>query len=119
MNVIRSGEMPKEKLTGSLFTGPVTATSVCGDEKGQFSLAYIAFPAGVRNKLHTHTTDQVLIVTEGTGIVATEREEFMVETGDAVLIPAGERHRHGAAATTPMTHLVITGADSQLEQLEQ
>jgi len=39
--------------------------------------------------------------------VPTEQEEVRIEPGDVVLIPAGERHWHGAAAGMDMTHLAI------------
>jgi len=68
------------------------------------------FRNGARNKLHTHTTDQILIVTAGEGIVATEHEERAVRAGDVAYIPAGERHWHGAKAGMDMTHLAILGA---------
>ena len=46
--------------------------------------------------MHRHTSDQILIITEGTGVVATPDEEKTVSAGDVVLIPANEDHWHGA-----------------------
>jgi quercetin dioxygenase-like cupin family protein len=54
--------------------------------------AIVIFPPGARNKIHTHSREQVLFVTEGRGIVATENEEVEVTKGDIILIPAYEKH---------------------------
>jgi hypothetical protein len=61
---------------------------------------------------HTHNCDQVLIVTSGSGMVATEHERREINIGDVVHIKAGERHWHGAKADTTMGHITITGASS-------
>ena len=58
---------------------------------------------------HTHPAGQILIVTAGRGWVQSKggpREE--VTPGDAVWFPAGEKHWHGATATTAMTHIAVT-----------
>jgi quercetin dioxygenase-like cupin family protein len=68
------------------------------------------FRDGARNRLHTHTTDQILIVTAGEGIVATEHEERTVRAGDVAYIPAGERHWHGAKPGMDMTHFAVLGS---------
>ena len=60
-----------------------------------------------------HNCDQVLIVTSGSGMVATEHERREINVGDVVHIKAGERHWHGAKADTTMGHITITLAGSQ------
>ena len=57
-----------------------------------FMAAIVTFPPGARNKIHTQSREQVLFVTEGRGIVATENEEVKVTKGDIILIPAYEKH---------------------------
>jgi quercetin dioxygenase-like cupin family protein len=99
-----------------LFTGR-TSMRTAADE-GQFRVAYVTFFDGVRNKLHTHSTDQVLIITEGKGLVETEGERVELDEGDVVVCPAGEKHWHGAAPGSTMTHITITGAGVKTEQLE-
>lgn len=93
-----------------IFIGAVDAQSVIGDEARDLRLTEVTFKDGARNKLHTHTTDQILIVTAGEGIIATEHEQRDIRTGDVVHIPAGERHWHGAKAGADMTHLAVLGA---------
>ena len=63
--------------------------------------------------------DQILIVTEGTGVVATDTEERTVSAGDVILIPAGENHWHGAPGDTPMAHITVQTKDSKTTQHEQ
>jgi quercetin dioxygenase-like cupin family protein len=67
----------------------------------------VSFPSGARNKWHTHSTQQVLFVTSGRGIIATNDGETEITTGDTVTIEPGERHWHGAAPGEDMTHLSI------------
>jgi mannose-6-phosphate isomerase-like protein (cupin superfamily) len=57
---------------------------------------------------HTHSCDQILVVTSGAGMVATEHEQREINVGDVVHIKAGERHWHGAKADTTMGHITIT-----------
>jgi quercetin dioxygenase-like cupin family protein len=84
-----------------------------GGEKLGF--ANVKFAAGARNKFHTHTTPQVLFVTEGKGIVATREREYTVTPGTFVYIPAGEDHWHGAADDAAFAHLSIIGQPSEME----
>jgi quercetin dioxygenase-like cupin family protein len=120
MIVVKMGEVPAEPATSALFTGnPVTRQAVFGpDDSETFNFGVVSFSAGSRNKFHTHTSDQVLIVTEGSGTVATQEEQRTVTAGDVVLIPAGEEHWHGAPDETPMAHIAITAKGSQTTQTE-
>ena len=93
----------------SIFIGEVDAQTVIDSESRELRLVEVAFKAGARNRLHTHTTDQILVITEGTGIVATRDEQHEVAAGDVAFIPAGEPHWHGAAPDANMTHWSITG----------
>jgi len=88
------------------------------EESKSFNFSVVAFSAGSRNKFHQHTGDQILIVTEGTGVVATDTEERTVTEGDVILIPAGENHWHGAPGDTPMSHITVQAKDSKTQQNE-
>jgi quercetin dioxygenase-like cupin family protein len=118
MKVVRAGEVPREELAAPLFTGLVTMQMAIGQPESQINVGYVHFPAGVRNKMHRHTTDQILIVTSGKGRVVTETEQVELSEGDVVHAPAGEKHWHGASDDSAMTHIAITPAGSELEQLE-
>jgi quercetin dioxygenase-like cupin family protein len=70
--------------------------------------AYVTFEPGARTAWHTHPLGQTLIVTTGCGWVGHwggPVEE--IRPGDVVLIAPGEKHWHGASATTAMTHIAI------------
>jgi quercetin dioxygenase-like cupin family protein len=105
-------------ISSPLFTGPATSQRVLSSREGQYNVALIHFAEGVRNKFHKHSSDQLLIVTEGRGMVATEDEEVELRVGAIAHIAAGEKHRHGALPGSTMTHISITAADATLEQLE-
>jgi quercetin dioxygenase-like cupin family protein len=120
MKVVKISEVAKEPAVSALFTGGPVSRQVPfqPDESRTFNLGVVSFSAGSRNKFHKHTSDQILIVTEGTGVVATDHEERTVTVGDIVLIPAGENHWHGAPGSTPMAHISIQAKDSTTTQIE-
>ena len=119
MKVIKILEVPKEAAGSALFTGPVTRQAIVTKEQcKQFIINQVNFDKGVRNKLHMHTSDQVLIVTSGKGICATEKEEVRVFPGDVILFPAGEKHWHGATPDSDFSHIYVAGPDSKTTQIE-
>jgi quercetin dioxygenase-like cupin family protein len=68
----------------------------------------VFFEAGGRVRPHSHSYDQLLVYTEGTGVVhVAGDEERQVDVGDCVLLPAGVAHMHGAATDGPAVHLSI------------
>src|SRR5499426_2592081 len=100
MKVLKTDEIPAESANSPLFTGgPVTRQTLLTPEScNYFNLAVVNFSAGARNKMHTHSSDQVLFVTAGKGIIATETEQQVIGVGDVVHISAEEKHWHGATA---------------------
>ena len=70
--------------------------------------ASVTFEPGARTAWHTHPLGQTLIVTAGSG--RAQRWGGPIEEirpGDVIWFPPGEKHWHGAAATTAMTHIAI------------
>ncbi|MEU4344037.1 cupin domain-containing protein [Nocardia sp. NPDC023852] len=68
----------------------------------------VRFAPGARTRWHRHPVGQVLVVTDGAGLV--QRRGGSVETirtGDTVRIEADEWHWHGATPDKSMTHLAI------------
>ena len=91
MQVIKPSAVPAEPATSPLFTSEVSRQPILTPEMSQnFNLGIVNFPAGVRNKMHTHSSDQVLFVTEGTGIIATETTQQEITVGDVVHIGRGK-----------------------------
>lgn len=122
MKVINITQVEKEQVVGSLsslFTKPVTMQSIIGPQMSKnFVITQVNFGRGIRNKFHTHDNEQILIVTEGKGIVATDEEEIVVGPGDVIYIPAGEKHWHGATKDTTFSHLYVWTPETKTTQLE-
>ena len=78
-----------------------------------YNCSVVNFSQGCTTGWHTHTCDQILVVTSGSGMVATEHEQREINVGDVVHIKAGERHWHGAKADTTMGHITITAVGGQ------
>ncbi|MGE5252646.1 MAG: cupin domain-containing protein [Planctomycetaceae bacterium] len=117
MKIVKMNEVPKVTRNTSLFTGPVSSQPLVDDSK-ELRISIVSFGKGIKNKFHKHEADQVLIVTAGKGIVATGEEERVVEVGDLIIFPAGEKHWHGATQDSEFSHLVVTRAGSKTTQLE-
>ena len=108
MQIIRNDPSSAARADSPLFRGEVMSrTLVDKAASEQIRVGLVEFSAGGRNVMHTHTFDQVLVITEGEGIVATPGGELRVRAGDVAVIPAGEPHWHGATEGTAMSHLAI------------
>jgi 4-carboxymuconolactone decarboxylase len=112
MNIMRSGSQPSAKGPAENFTGAVRIDMrFKGTAPARIGGAIVTFEPGARTAWHTHPLGQTLIVTAGLGWVQTEgspKED--IRAGDIVWIPPGEKHWHGATATTGMTHIAIAEA---------
>ena len=118
MRVVTMSAIPKEPYVHPLFTGPDVRRQVLVPDSQEFNVNIVNFGKGVRNKFHAHDSEQILIVTAGRGIVATEGEERVVTQGDVVFIPAGEKHWHGATEDLEFSHIYVTKLGSVTTQLE-
>ncbi|MGE5177940.1 MAG: cupin domain-containing protein [Bacteroidota bacterium] len=99
-----SGKGPAEWFTGSVRIDPLFAAS----DPSRVAAALVTFEPGARTAWHTHPLGQHLFVTAGCGYA--QRWGSPVETirpGDVVWFPPGEKHWHGATASTAMTHVAI------------
>lgn len=111
VHVARRKDAALAPSTGSaMFTGEVSRAVLSDPATAkQLFLGLVRFSAGARTVWHTHTFEQGLVIVEGRGIVATEAGEHLVEAGDVVIVPANEKHWHGATLTTAMAHVAING----------
>ena len=108
MKLIRQDVAQATRDTAAMFVGEVRRQQLVAEgEAALLRVTAITFLDGARNRWHRHTTEQVLVVTAGRGIVADEQEELRVGPGDVVLVPAGQRHWHGAEPGADFTHLSI------------
>ena len=107
MKVIKMSEIEAQESTSKIFTGKVSTQQIFSQDKEGLRVVVVNFSPGAVNVYHTHTFDQILYVIEGKGIVATESEDLMVTPGTWIIIPAGERHWHGATKDTGFSHITI------------
>jgi len=109
MEIKRSGSQASTKGPNDYFTGIVRIDAPFqASAPARVSGAIVTFEPGARTAWHTHPLGQTLIVTFGCGRVQREgRPIEEIRAGDIVWFPPGEKHWHGAAPTTAMTHIAI------------
>jgi quercetin dioxygenase-like cupin family protein len=109
MEIKRIGSVPSGKGPTNCFTGTVRVDMLFdAPAPARVSGAHVTFEPGARTVWHTHPLGQTLLVTSGCGRV--QRWGGPIEEirpGDVIWFPAGEKHWHGAAPTTAMTHSAI------------
>ncbi len=114
MDIKRNGSRPSGKGPADWFTGTVRIDPLfAAPAPARVSGASVTFEPGARTAWHTHPLGQTLIVTAGLGRV--QREGGPIEDigpGDIVWFSPGEKHWHGAAPTTAMTHIAIAEAQN-------
>jgi quercetin dioxygenase-like cupin family protein len=112
MDIKRNGSLPSAKGPAEWFTGAVRIDSPFkGGDPARVGGAIVTFEPGARTAWHTHPLGQTLIVTAGRG--RAQRDGGAIEAihpGDIVWFAPGEKHWHGAATTTAMTHIAIAEA---------
>ncbi len=118
MQVVNTSQIEKEPFSSPLFTGSEVFRQVLLPESQEYEISNVSFGKGVRNKFHAHDAEQILIVTGGKGIVATESSQQLITAGDVVLIPAGEKHWHGATDDHDFSHIYFFRKGCQLTQIE-
>jgi len=94
------------------FTGEVAMTPVIeAPEPARVRAVLVEFQPGARTNWHTHPLGQTLWVVSGRGLAATEGGPVVaLNPGDVVWFAPGERHWHGAAPDSAMSHLAIQEA---------
>ena len=109
MEIKRNGSQPSGKGPAEYFTGAVRVDPLFdAPEPARVRGANVTFEPGARTAWHAHPLGQTLIVTAGCGLV--QRWGGPIEEihpGDVVWFEPGEKHWHGAAPTTAMTHIGI------------
>ena len=92
MDIKRSGSQPSGKGPADWFTGTVRIDPLFSPpDPARVAGVLVTFEPGARTAWHTHPLGQV--------------EE--IRPGDVVWFPPGEKHWHGATATTAMSHIAI------------
>jgi quercetin dioxygenase-like cupin family protein len=109
MDIKRAGSQASAKGPTAYFTGTVRLDPYFPvGAPARASAAAVTFEPGARTNWHTHPLGQKLIVTAGCGRVQLWGGPIdEIRPGDVVVIAPGEKHWHGAAPTTAMTHIAI------------
>jgi quercetin dioxygenase-like cupin family protein len=109
MQIRRAGSEASGRGPGEWFTGSVRLDPLfTAPDPARAAMALVTFEPGARTNWHTHPLGQTVIVTSGLGWAQHEGgpvEE--IRPGDVVWFPPGEKHWHGATATTAMSHIAI------------
>ena len=112
MEIARVGSQASAKGPSDWFSGTVRIDPLFSSKtSARAAGASVTFEPGARTAWHTHPLGQTLIVTYGLGWA--QRWGGPVEEirpGDVVWFPPGEKHWHGASATTAMTHIALQEA---------
>ena len=112
MEIKRNGAQPSVTGPVEWFTGTVRIDPLFdGKEPSRTGGASVTFEPGARTAWHTHPLGQTLVVTGGCGRV--QRWDGPIEEirpGDGIQFAPGEKHWHGAAPTTSVTHIAIQEA---------
>jgi quercetin dioxygenase-like cupin family protein len=109
MEIKRIGSQPSAKGPAEYFIGAVRIDPlITPPDPARVAMALVTFEPGARTAWHTHPLGQTLIVTGGSGWVQKEGEARQdIHPGDVVFFSPGEKHWHGATATTAMSHIAI------------
>ncbi len=109
MEIKRSGSQPSAKGPADWFTGTARIDPLFpATDPARTAGNAVTFEPGARTAWHTHPLGQTLIVTAGCG--RTQRWGGPIEEirpGDVVIFAPHEKHWHGAALATAMTHIAI------------
>jgi quercetin dioxygenase-like cupin family protein len=108
----RSGSRPSVKGPEAYFTGNVRIDPLFQPtEPSRVSGGLVTFEPGARSAWHTHPLGQHLVVVSGVGWTqcwgGPKRE---IRAGDVLSCPCGQKHWHGATATTAMSNIAIQEA---------
>jgi len=95
MKVVTLKDIPNVPVEGAEriegWTGPVSRsrqTIIEPGDSANYNCSVVNFSQGCTTGWHTHSCDQILVVTSGSGMVATEHEQREINVGDVVHIKA-------------------------------
>jgi quercetin dioxygenase-like cupin family protein len=109
MDIKHAGSQPSGKGPAEYFTGTVRVDPLFSPpEPARAAGALVTFEPGARTAWHTHPFGQTLLVMTGSGRVQREGGPIeKIRPGDVVWFGPGEKHWHGAAPTTAMSHIAV------------
>lgn len=110
IEITHGGQLPTRPGDPSQFSGNVSIDALTTKGSAAFAgSGLVAFAPGARTAWHSHPAGQWLYVTVGNGWVQQEGQAVQaLKAGDAVWIPAGVKHWHGATEKNAMSHVAVT-----------
>jgi quercetin dioxygenase-like cupin family protein len=111
MKVVTAVDRRFDPAGTETFTGEAwMAANFAADGPRTMNSVEVRFAPAARTFWHSHPDGQVLLVTEGRGRTRLADGALTeIAAGDAVWVPAGVQHWHGADPESSMTHISITG----------
>lgn len=108
----------EKEVNKNYFRGDVIMIEVLNkDNSTDYEMYHVFFKGNAITTIHSHRTEQILIGTEGKGIVCILKENFlekinaekvfMMKEGDVVSIPANIFHFHGSFSNHGFSHLAF------------
>ena len=114
VRIIREAEQRVGPASPDNFTGEAISRGYFPAKEIGVSTGEVTFKPGARTAWHSHPRGQMLIITEGRGLVRQWGEApIEMREGDAVWIPAGVKHWHGAAPDSGVTHIALAPLDEE------
>lgn len=112
MEIFECGSRSSARGPAEYFQGAVRQDpAIEAPAPARVRVVTVTFEPGARTNWHTHPLGQTLIVTAGRGLAQSWGGPLReIRAGDVVWFPPGEKHWHGAAAQTAMTHIAIQEA---------
>lgn len=107
MEIKRAGSQASRVGPPEWFTGTVRIDPLFeAPDPARSTGASVTFEPGARTAWHTHPLGQTLIVTAGCGRAQRWGGPVQeIRPGDVICFAPGEKHWHGAAPATSMTHI--------------
>lgn len=112
MKIIPCGSVATKAAPDAYFTGRVLQTPIIEAEApARLRALMVAFEPGARTAWHTHPLGQTLFVVSGAGRAQSWGEPVReIKAGDTIFFAPGEKHWHGAGASTAMVHIAMQEA---------
>ncbi len=92
------------KLNEVTFTATRLMPDLLGDKTIDHGGVYIFEPGETAHPeaRHVHDTDEVFIFVQGQGVIPIDGVDYPVETGDVVVVEAGEDHHTRSSEDEPL-----------------
>jgi quercetin dioxygenase-like cupin family protein len=105
------------KTPASNFTGDVYLNGMfSGDGASKLTVGLVRFTPGARTNRHSHANGQLLVCTDGIGLLGTrDGHTVVLRAGQSAWTPAGQQHWHGGTADNMMCHYAILDGSGERE----